>query len=310
MKASRKPRPQGGRLGVGNDGPTSSPTTALRAAVVNVFRDDEFLRRYWQRRAYVSSRLSDRNLLDLDSLFGLVRHHRRDPEKLRLVGPATASARRVPALKGPDDPALRYTLLYTGLQIDHPVVGDVANRLARLLRCPVNTNCYITPRHQTGFAAHYDTHDVVIVQLHGSKRWAVYGPRKRSPLWFNERTPIERHMSRHRLMTLGPGSVLYLPRGVVHRAHALSSTSIHLTFGLHLWTWFDYFELLLQRQLAQSRWREAIPIGVDTPSRAHAEDLVRSLAAAVRSYSAERAVRALMRGAGGRQLCEHESSSS
>ena len=32
-------------------------------------------------------------------------------------------------------------------------------------------NAYITPPENQGFAAHYDTHDVFVLQVSGSKRW-------------------------------------------------------------------------------------------------------------------------------------------
>lgn len=50
-------------------------------------------------------------------------------------------------------------------------------RLSRELAAEVNArfqmNIYVTPAGNQGFKPHYDTHDVFVAQVHGSKRWRV-----------------------------------------------------------------------------------------------------------------------------------------
>ena len=43
-------------------------------------------------------------------------------------------------------------------------------------------NAYITPPENQGFAAHYDTHDVFVLQVAGSKRWTIHAPVLEHPL--------------------------------------------------------------------------------------------------------------------------------
>ena len=78
-----------------------------------------------------------------------------------------------------------------------------------------------------GFSAHYDVHDVFVLQIAGTKRWHVHAPVHADPL----RTPaLERPRRRRRAPArseeplldevLHPGDALYLPRGYLHSATA------------------------------------------------------------------------------------------
>ena len=40
----------------------------------------------------------------------------------------------------------------------------------------------MTPPQNQGFSAHYDTHDVFVLQVAGSKRWVVHPPVLADPL--------------------------------------------------------------------------------------------------------------------------------
>ena len=46
----------------------------------------------------------------------------------------------------------------------------------------VQANAYYTPRDSQGFAVHHDTHDVLVLQVAGEKRWLLYDPLLELPL--------------------------------------------------------------------------------------------------------------------------------
>jgi hypothetical protein len=81
--------------------------------------------------------------------------------------------------------------------------------------------------------------DVIVVQLYGSKVWRIEQP---SPVFQLPPTDVtlplgERHFSKNALrsvVTLRPGDVLYLPRGVIHNTTAsdAASGSLHLSIGV------------------------------------------------------------------------------
>lgn len=94
-----------------------------------------------------------------------------------------------------------------------PALANVCRKLTRELGFPTQTNIYITPRNSAGFAKHSDDHDVLILQIAGSKSWRVY-------------TPGELEIELH------PGDLLYIPRGMFHDARSRDEDSIHVTLGL------------------------------------------------------------------------------
>ena len=94
-----------------------------------------------------------------------------------------------------------------------PALADVCRTLTRELGFPTQTNIYITPCNAAGFTKHSDDHDVLILQIAGSKSWRVY-------------TPGELEIELH------SGDLLYIPRGMFHDARSCDEDSIHVTLGL------------------------------------------------------------------------------
>src|SRR5262249_56741892 len=74
------------------------------------------------------------------------------------------------------------TLVLQGLHRSWPPLADFAAQLAADLGHPVQVNAYVTPPSNRGFTAHYDVHDVFVLQVAGAKRWAVHPPVLADPL--------------------------------------------------------------------------------------------------------------------------------
>jgi bifunctional lysine-specific demethylase and histidyl-hydroxylase NO66 len=165
------------------------------------------------------------------------------------------------------------TVVLQGLQRTWTPIADFSQSLAEELGHPVQVNAYVTPAASQGFAAHYDVHDVFVVQVHGTKRWVVHPPVLTNPLrsqtWDARAGQVEAVASRTPLMEadLAPGDVLYLPRGFVHSARALGGLTIHLTIGIHAWTQHHLAEAYLDAvrlALAEDEGiRGALALGVD-----------------------------------------------
>jgi hypothetical protein len=128
----------------------------------------------------------------------------------------------------------------------HLAVEPVA-RLARLLEaemgCPVQANAYMTPANGQGFDPHWDSHDVIVVQCHGSKRWVLWPPIEPWPV--NAGFP-SRPVPPAQIVDLHRGDVLYLPRGWVHAASCADEASVHVTLGLLAWTNADLMKTALE----------------------------------------------------------------
>ncbi|MFD6295829.1 cupin domain-containing protein [Streptomyces sp. NPDC060235] len=176
------------------------------------------------------------------------------------------------------------TLVLQALHRTWEPMADLVSALSEELGHPVQANAYVTPPQNRGFDAHYDVHDVFILQVEGSKRWVIHEPVLSDPLrdqpWTDHRTAVadaaadEAHLD----AVLNPGDVLYLPRGWLHSAQARGDVSIHVTLGIHVWTRHALAEQLTQAALAVLRddvtARRSLPLGAE---HVDAElDLVRS----------------------------------
>ena len=180
-----------------------------------------------------------------------------------------------------------------------PII-EFAGALTSELGHPVQVNAYVTPPSSRGFAAHYDIHDVFVLQLAGEKRWIVHEPVHEWPLrsqpWTQRRRQVERAVAETPATidtVLRRGDVLYLPRGFLHSAEALGDVSAHLTVGIHVVTRQALVEALLPEAEDELELRRALPVGLDlTSADALADELVatvEALAARLQSVDADSA---------------------
>lgn len=138
-------------------------------------------------------------------------------------------------------------------------IHTLLSNLEYAFGCMVGSNAYLTPggAPNQGFAPHYDDIEAFILQLEGYKHWLVYPP-------FNKVETLPRQSSRDFTesemkdidpiidVELGPGDVLYMPRGWVHQANTCRSDhhSLHLTVSvMQNWSWVDYLEILMPQAL-------------------------------------------------------------
>lgn len=101
---------------------------------------------------------------------------------------------------------------------------------------PVEMNVYLTPANSQGFTAHYDTHSVFALQVHGSKTWQLYEGDVALPFLDEPYSESNSCHSSPRLLKktvdLQTGEFLYIPRGTFHSAKASIQPSLHITVGL------------------------------------------------------------------------------
>ncbi len=195
------------------------------------------------------------------------------------------------------------TLVLQGLHRTWPPLVDFATDLASDLGHPVQVNAYITPPENRGFAAHYDVHDVFVLQVAGHKRWHVHEPVVLNPLpdqpWQQHRAAIAARAAEQPLIdvVLEPGDALYLPRGYLHSADALGEVSIHLTVGVHPVTRHHLVQQLVARARDDPALRASLPMGVELgDSEVLASELsatVSALAAHLASAAGSAAVEAV-----------------
>jgi hypothetical protein len=132
------------------------------------------------------------------------------------------------------------TLVLQALHVNWQPLVVFCRQLEEAFGQSVQANSYYTPRGSQGFAVHHDTHDVLVLQVAGEKRWLLYDPLLELPLKHqryskslgDEGTPTDD-------LVLRAGDTLYLPRGWLHQAETSDTDSLHLTIGINAYTWLD-----------------------------------------------------------------------
>ena len=128
------------------------------------------------------------------------------------------------------------TLVMQNLERFLPRVRSFTEALAGELSHPVQANAYLTPPNAGGLGRHVDQHDVIVLQLHGTKCWEVEGLGS---------------------FTVGPGDVVYIPRDTPHRAATRDDASLHLTIGVLSIT----TRQVLSRMLDDLALHDPLPLG-------------------------------------------------
>ena len=174
------------------------------------------------------------------------------------------------SVSGVADPAVIFgefrngaTIVFQGLQRSTPPLTRFCRALELELSHAVQANAYITPAGSRGLGVHYDTHDVFVLQLAGSKQWSIYEPILTDPLptqpWRGTADDAgEPCLS----VDLQAGDSLYVPRGFLHSAPAQQDLSAHLTIGVVTTTWHDVVrDVVVAGVAAEPDFRRALPVG-------------------------------------------------
>lgn len=219
---------------------------------------EEFLGTTWGRQARVYPGPDDRfgHLMPWHALNEILRRQRLAEPRLRLA----RSGERVPVEEYSTGVTPRRGAPYR--RLDHGELGarlrdgatlvldaadelygpvdDLAGDIERALRERTQVNLYASFNATRGFETHWDDHDVLVVQVHGSKHWRVFGPTRRYPSRRDVETPEPPDGAPEMDFTLTAGDVLHVPRGWWHDASATEGASLHLTFGVNSCTGADF----------------------------------------------------------------------
>lgn len=160
--------------------------------------------------------------------------------------------------------------LYRAVQDGHTVMldsidrywlpaADLAAELGEAFSARVKVNVYMTPPGFQGAPIHPDIQDVFVLQMEGAKEWYIYDEVAYEPveslehIHFLDHPPLaypeEPPLAERTL--LEKGDLLYLPRGVVHRAVAPATTpSLHLTVCVNTFYWVDLLKAAVEAHSA------------------------------------------------------------
>jgi len=155
------------------------------------------------------------------------------------------------------------TLVLSALETELPALFGLTRALEAELSTRFQANIYCTPANAQGFHPHYDSHDVIVLQVQGRKRWMLYDSPLELPYRRQEFHPdaVETGPLSAEF-TLEPGDVLYIPRGLMHDARSLDGTSLHITLGVLFTSVTELLaEALSQLGLRERAFRHGLPVG-------------------------------------------------
>jgi JmjC domain len=125
--------------------------------------------------------------------------------------------------------ARNYSVRFPELRPLSPALDTLARALEMALHQPVTTSAFWS-RGGMRAPVHYDDHDLLVVQLRGTKRWYVSSkPSELNNTWkgIPEKAPA---LGPHHSLDVRPGDIVYLPRGTWHSVDS-DQGSLHVSIG-------------------------------------------------------------------------------
>jgi ribosomal protein L16 Arg81 hydroxylase len=233
------------------------------AELLNPYPPDVFFRENWTQKSVVISGQNAQKFADLFSwkqLNELLNFHEFDYPILRLAKDEEVLHPNENAnfLKHCQNGA---TLILDRVHKFVPAIADLTTKLRSEIGHPVQTNMYCSSPATQGFRCHYDTHEVLILQIDGCKQWHVFDQTVQYPLVEQKSAALVPPSEPPYLScVLQPGDLLYIPRGHWHYAVAQDQPSLHLTLGVLCKTGIDFLAWLTEDLKQQALWRENLPL--------------------------------------------------
>lgn len=200
-------------------------------------------------------------LLDWPTLRALITENRLPVDKFKL----TFNTRPVPtefyANRKKVEPANFDRLFRQGVSlVTDPIQSHVPPLNALCADIAAQTDCasiadvIVTTGKGGALATHYDFFDVVALQVHGRKRWLIYGPPVADPvLGMAQRPPPEGEPLFDE--TLHAGDLLVMPAGYWHRCENLADLSLHIAVGIRAPTGWHAMRALARSVLEDDLFR-------------------------------------------------------
>jgi bifunctional lysine-specific demethylase and histidyl-hydroxylase NO66 len=141
------------------------------------------------------------------------------------------------------------TVVLSALEKVHAPLTTLCGEMEFLFRCPFQAYAYLAPPQAHGPPAHYDTHDVIVLQVEGSKHWRIWKDPWPLPMRMAENAydhdAVIRFTENNAPIAdevLEPGDSLYLPRGFIHVAETSAESSLHITLSAMVVRWLDLID--------------------------------------------------------------------
>jgi hypothetical protein len=156
------------------------------------------------------------------------------------------------------------TIVLNNLEGSLPSLMDLCRSMEVDFSTRFQCNIYVTPGGSAqGLKTHFDSHDVFVLQIDGTKHWRIYDTPVERPFRGQEFSP-EKYKPGELTMEfdLHPGDMVYVPRGVMHDATSTTGDSCHITLGVLPTSWTDLLlEAVARVGLRDAELRRSLPVG-------------------------------------------------
>lgn len=153
-----------------------------------------------------------------------------------------------------------HTLKYDKLHHTYPPLAQKISDIEKEIGMKIRTSVYITPENSQGYGMHTDRHDVLALQLNGTKTWRIAQSSEFLPSHYL--APIDVDWERHdniETIKLNSGDFFYCPRGLAHDVYTEDSSSTHFTLGLKPVYRYQLLDQLGKKAYAEQFFRYSIP---------------------------------------------------
>lgn len=149
----------------------------------------------------------------------------------------------------------------------HDGIASAARALQMVFSNFIQCNVYSSWNQRKAFQSHFDSWDVFALHIAGEKVWRIYENRFDLPATDDGYTAkntdhdlIEKEKGKLlREVTLTPGDLLYLPKGVYHDALATTGACLHLTFGVIEIRGYEVIKDIFASLFNDPLFRECLP---------------------------------------------------
>lgn len=155
------------------------------------------------------------------------------------------------------------SIIVNNLHRHDPKFSALADDAERLLQDRIEIVAIASFSQLPALGAHYDPHDLIIVQVEGSKIWRFFGESADVAVGKHPRVRTPQEVSR--TVTMHPGDVMFVPAGLHHKCEP-EGNSLHLGFLIKHETIQDFLKDLflqhpsLNRPLRPLLGREAVAL--------------------------------------------------
>jgi ribosomal protein L16 Arg81 hydroxylase len=160
------------------------------------------------------------------------------------------------------------SIVVDGVNRSIPQIDQLCAAIEREMGLKTEVSAYLSFSKGGAFKPHWDFVDVLVVQVHGNKRWRVWNTEVPYPVRLADRTKVptarakanqDPSVAPDQEVEMAPGDVLFIPRGEPHAAAVSTKHSVHLTIGLLSPTGIDFFSHLRKEAAKDPLLRMDLP---------------------------------------------------